>query len=356
MAGGSNACANHGKSSASPNSTTAQASRNRQLRIWLRRSPPAPPTNSLPGGPLVPASAKRSPLVPEKSDFLEGDEPAADKVAAFLEGALASVGQGGAPKALVPWMCDALLSEHSLKAYGRDLVDFVRHVEALGITPLEATADHVKLYKRALVEAKMKPTTVARRLSVLRGAYQQFAAKGLVRWEVAQDIAAIQSPPVQKNSTPSLTARQAIALLEAVPQDTLQGVRDFALLSVFFITGCRVAAVVGACVGHLESDGVEHYLHVTEKRGKKAAKDFAGRRAGGARLRRAGWNPRGRGGAALSAAFPRRLVPGAPPPGPQDPVAAGEEVLPGGGDRPGAAGRPGHRHPLAPQDRHQRRH
>jgi integrase/recombinase XerD len=43
-------------------------------------------------------------------------------------------------------------------------------------------------------------------------------------------------------------------------------------MSVFFITGCRVSAVVGASVGHLETDGVEHYLHVTEKRNKKRRK------------------------------------------------------------------------------------
>jgi len=44
------------------------------------------------------------------------------------------------------------------------------------------------------------------------------------------------------------------------------------LISTFFITGCRVSAIVGACVGHLEFDGAEHYLHVTEKRNKKRRK------------------------------------------------------------------------------------
>jgi integrase len=77
---------------------------------------------------------------------------------------------------------------------------------------------------------------------------------------------------VQKNATPSLTQRQAVALLEAIPADTLQGLRDLAMMSVFFLTGCRVSAVTGACVGHLEFDGVEHFLHVTEKRGKKRRK------------------------------------------------------------------------------------
>jgi len=118
----------------------------------------------------------------------------------------------------------------------------------------------------------MASATVARRLSVLRGAYEQLATKGLVSWEIAQDIAAVKAPGVQKNATPSLTQRQAIALLEAIPTDTLQGMRDLALMSVFFLTGCRVSAITGACVGHLETDGVDHYLNVTEKRNKKRRK------------------------------------------------------------------------------------
>ena len=142
------------------------------------------------------------------------------------------------------------------------------------MTPLEVTADHVKLYKRALLEAGLKSATMARRLSVLRGTYHQLAAKGLIAWETAQDIGAVKAPPVQKNSTPSLTERQAISLLEAIPIETLQGIRDLALMSVFYITGCWVSAIVQACVGHLETDGVEHYLNVTEKRGKKRRKIF----------------------------------------------------------------------------------
>src|SRR4029434_5375481 len=70
----------------------------------------------------------------------------------------------------------------------------------------------------------------------------------------------------------SLTPRQAVALLEALPTDTMQGARHFALLSMFFISGCRLSAVLGARVGDLETYGVEHYLHVTEKRGRRQRK------------------------------------------------------------------------------------
>src|SRR4051794_19158789 len=234
------------------------------------------PANNLPDIPEPEAEAvpPHPPLVPERSDFLEGDAPAAARVEAFLANALEATG-GDAPTtagALVPWICDALLSNHSVKAYGRDLMDFLRHMQAQGVDPLHVTADHVKFYKRALLEVGKTSATVARRLSVLRGTYHQLAAKGLISWETAQDIAAVKAPGVQKNATPSLTQKQAIALLEAIPSDTLQGLRDLAMMSVFFLTGCRVSAVTGACVGHLETDGVEHFLHVTEKRNKKRRK------------------------------------------------------------------------------------
>src|SRR5512143_1368848 len=152
---------------------------------------------ALPTG-AEPASS-RTPLLPERSDFLEGDAPAAEKVEAFLARAFSAKGGDtpSAAEALVPWICDVLLSNHSVKGYGRDLMDFVRRMESQGVGPLQVTADHVKCYKRALLEAGMKSGTVARRLSVLRGAYEQLAAKGLVAWETAQDIAAVKAPPVQ---------------------------------------------------------------------------------------------------------------------------------------------------------------
>ena len=187
---------------------------------------------------LPPATAPRTPLVPERSDFLEGDAPAAARVEAFLAHALEATGSDAPTTAgaLVPWICDALLSNHSVKAYGRDLMDFVRHMQSRGVDPLHVTADHVKMYKRALLEAGLKSATVAWRLSVPRGTYHQLAAKGLISWETAQDIAAVKAPGVQKNSTPSLTEKQAIRLLEAIPSDTLQRIRDLALMSVFFLT------------------------------------------------------------------------------------------------------------------------
>ncbi len=115
---------------------------------------------------------KRTPLVPEQTDVFEGDQPAEEKVSAFLARVIpaAEEARGSAAGALVAWVCDVLLSEHSVKAYGRDLAHFVQHMRELGVEPLSVNADHMKVYKAALLKAGITPATIARRLSVLRGA------------------------------------------------------------------------------------------------------------------------------------------------------------------------------------------
>jgi hypothetical protein len=130
--------------------------------------------------------------VPERSDFFEGDAPAADKVQAFLANALeASGGSANVAGALVPWICDALLSNHSVKAYGRDFLDFVRQMQAQGVTPLEVTADHVKTYKRSLLEAGMTSATVVRRLSVRKRSVEPYLARGVMTGSTSPDSMAL---------------------------------------------------------------------------------------------------------------------------------------------------------------------
>ena len=73
----------------------------------------------LPAEPVATPLPRPRALLPERSDFLVGDEPAAHKVEAFLSKALATITANpyGTAHALVPWMCDVLQSKHSLKAY-----------------------------------------------------------------------------------------------------------------------------------------------------------------------------------------------------------------------------------------------
>ena len=109
-----------------------------------------------------------------------------EKVEAFLRRLLPAVSDNATNpvQALVPWVCDVLQSKQSLEVYGQDIRDFTTHMQRFGIQPLEVKADHLRLYKAALRDAGLAGATIARKLSVLRGMYRQFAVKKLIPWEV----------------------------------------------------------------------------------------------------------------------------------------------------------------------------
>ena len=79
------------------------------------------------------------------------------------------------------------------------------------------------------------------------------------------DIQAVTSPRVDKNTTPSLSEKEAIALLEAPDTSKPLGMRDQALLFVYFKTACRSNAISKAKAGDLERTDTDWYLVVTEK-------------------------------------------------------------------------------------------
>src|SRR5208337_55793 len=89
---------------------------------------------------------------------------------------------------------------------------------------------------------------------------------------------------------------------------------------------------------------------------QEAAEDPARRGAAGPGLRGTSGHRGGQGGAPVPAYEARRGRAGAAAPGPEDPLAAGEEVLRGGRDRPVAVRESWDRHSLAAQDGDQRRH
>lgn len=187
-------------------------------------------------------------------------------VADFLNRVLPSSRTVGCPSsALVPWVCERLPSPHSRRAYLSDLADFLSQMRNQGIDPLSVTGDDLRIYRAALLAAGKSTATVGRVLSVLRGTYQQFGKRGIVRWDQVQDIQAVESPRVDRNTTPALSEQEAVRLLHMPDTSTIIGLRDHALLFTFFKTACRCAAVANACVGHIERTDTDYYLAVWEK-------------------------------------------------------------------------------------------
>src|SRR5438132_174009 len=218
---------------------------------------------------LIPSPVKEDRALASAAD-LTTDE----KVAAFLSRLLTVTkdGKHGPVAALVPWVCDRLPSPHSRRAYASDLATFVAHMRERGLDPLQVTGDDLRLYKAALLAAGQTTATVARTLSVLRGTYQQFGKRGLIPWERVRDIQSVESPWVEKNTTPCLSQQEATKLLHAPDTSTLIGLRDHALLFVYFKTAARCSAVRNDRIGDIERTDFDWYLVVREKGGKTQRK------------------------------------------------------------------------------------
>jgi integrase/recombinase XerD len=74
---------------------------------------------------------------------------------------------------------------------------------------------------------------------------------------------------VKKGKTPVLSAEEARALLDAIPTDSLIGLRDRALIGVMVYTFARVNAVIGMKVKDYFSQGRRGWVRLHEKGGKE---------------------------------------------------------------------------------------
>ncbi|MDY0004639.1 MAG: tyrosine-type recombinase/integrase [Polyangia bacterium] len=156
-------------------------------------------------------------------------------------------------------------SVHTISAYRRDLEEFLRHWDSMGI-PLEpARLDTlmVRSYLAAL-SGHVGPTTLGRKLSALRS-----FCRYLLRWKaVAQNAARLVSMPRRPKPLPVAPDAEVVeALVEAPPEDTTLGVRDRALLEVLYGAGLRRQEAVSLNLEDIEDE--EGRMNLRIRHGKR---------------------------------------------------------------------------------------
>jgi site-specific recombinase XerD len=82
----------------------------------------------------------------------------------------------------------ARYSGRTLDAYRHDLLTFFQWAADLGLTVLEATRPHVELYRTALEERGLAPSTIDRRLSTVCGYYRFAHIDGRIASNPAQYV------------------------------------------------------------------------------------------------------------------------------------------------------------------------
>ena len=150
------------------------------------------------------------------------------------------------------------LAKNTLKAYNRDLGDYLGFLRTMGIVEAQQITDqHIETFVEQLGGVR-KPASVARTLAAVRGWHKFLAIEGYL----LRDTAARVSPPKPAKRLPkAIDLDQIMALLEASGPDpfdevALSGVdpirlRDRAILELLYATGARVSEVVGIDIDDL---------------------------------------------------------------------------------------------------------
>lgn len=142
-------------------------------------------------------------------------------------------------------------SPHTLAAYGRDLDAALADLARAGIDQwADVTPQHVRDLAAQAHRQGRSPSTIARRLSALRGFYRYLLVEGLATSNPAADIQA----PKAGRKLPKALDVDAISQLLDQPASTPLALRDKAMMELFYSAGLRLAELAGIDLGDYRPD------------------------------------------------------------------------------------------------------
>ena len=132
-------------------------------------------------------------------------------------------------------------SRHTLAAYRADLADFVTFLgRRRGVTTV--TAEDIVDYLAALRTRGLRPSSIVRRLSAVRGLYRHLVADGRLARDPSEHI---ERPRLRRPLPRTLSRDAAQALVERPDTAHVDGLRDRAMLEVLYATGMRASECLG---------------------------------------------------------------------------------------------------------------
>jgi integrase/recombinase XerD len=132
-------------------------------------------------------------------------------------------------------------SRNTLAAYRHDVDDFLKFLG--GVERLASVRpDDVVSYAERLRRSGLRPSSVARRLSALRGFYRHLVREGRIDENPTEHV----DLPRRPRPLPRTLSREATAaLVEAPDVRKPAGVRDRAMLELLYATGMRASECLG---------------------------------------------------------------------------------------------------------------
>jgi len=158
------------------------------------------------------------------------------------------------------------VSEHTRTAYLTDLAEYTRFLSSgenrsAYKTVIDARMETIRTYMAFLYGRKLKKVSINRKVSSLRVFYKFLVREGVVKHNPAQDV---QSPKIEKYMPTFLSVDEAFELLNASKDmSSLSGLRDHAMLELFYSSGLRLAELAG-----LNTEDVNFDAALVKLRGK----------------------------------------------------------------------------------------
>ncbi|MDD7511717.1 MAG: tyrosine-type recombinase/integrase [Peptostreptococcaceae bacterium] len=132
-------------------------------------------------------------------------------------------------------------SKNTIEAYKRDINAFEKFLDSRGIGSLtDVNSAHVASYLMDMTKEGKSSATINRKLSSVRSFYKYLVRKGLIPVNPAEDI---KAPKLQRKDIEVLSIDEVDKLL-SMPDDSIMGKRDKAILEVMYATGIRVTEVI----------------------------------------------------------------------------------------------------------------
>ena len=143
------------------------------------------------------------------------------------------------------------VSSHTLDAYRRDLAALSGWVEGQGVDLVEVRAEQLRAFVAAEHRRGLSAKSLQRRLSACRSFYAWLLRHGRI---AASPAAAIRAPKAPRK-LPQVLDPDEVKVLVEVPTDAPLGLRDRALLELFYSSGLRLSELCALRWRDLDFDG-----------------------------------------------------------------------------------------------------
>lgn len=133
------------------------------------------------------------------------------------------------------------MSQNTLEAYSRDVMEFIAFEGSRGLTDLtETSGTEIIAFLHELKMSGKSAATVNRKLASIRAFFNYMIEVNLMKDNPTSNI---KSPKIEKKTLEYLKIEEINSLL-AVPDESVKGIRDRAILEVLYATGIRVSELI----------------------------------------------------------------------------------------------------------------